>query len=83
MSKEKYFKAAMYIASIGMLVDNANYEKIKDYLSDLTKILEGECADDIEAVAAEICDTYCRFPYSMAEDITDVCNKCPLNKLLK
>lgn len=40
MSKEKYFRMTMLIASIGIVVDIKNYIKIKKYLDELMKIAD-------------------------------------------
>ena len=41
---------------------------------------------DIEKVAGEICDHYCRFPEAYLEEERmheEKCDKCPLNELVK
>ena len=38
----------------------------------------------IEEVITEICESYCRHPYTVDDDdelLQDYCSKCPLNKL--
>ena len=39
---------------------------------------------NIEKMAEEMCDTYCKFPGEIKEDdlLQDVCNRCPLNKFV-
>ena len=43
--------------------------------------LANEVAETIESVCAEICDKYCKYQERQEENLDEICEKCPLNRL--
>lgn len=67
------------------------FVEVRQKICDLDASNKGMDISEIEYIAGEICDHYCKFPeayYTGHDDdnqrmIEERCNKCPLNRVVK
>ena len=58
-----------------------NTETVSAKMRTITECLNN-LMEEVEGVSEDMCDHYCKYGDLKDEELIDICDKCPLNRLL-